>query len=175
MSAREFPADDALRGRVFTRGAFAPNTFIPSVRPDKLVELLTLFGNKDHIERSDVANAFGRTRAPGAIQDAVNLDLIDGGAERIRLGSQGRILRDSGRQITARDIAQFALAKPNVRALLDGATVGTLSETQQREVIASFGSAKWADGTWKWRLGILRSWVVATGLAKSTRSGLVAT
>lgn len=99
---------------------------------------------------------------------------MEDNGEYLVLGYQGRMLRGNGRPTTARDVAQLALAKPNVRALLDAAGDGPLDEGDQRKIIAKFGSAKWADGTWRWRLGILRSWLVTTGLAKSGRSGLAA-
>lgn len=174
LTARELPADEELRGRAFTRGAFALNTFIPSVRPDKLVAFLGLFEAGHEVTRLQVEVLFGKTRAPGAIQDAVALDLAEDHGDRILLGKQGRMLRSSGRPLSARDIAQVALSKPNMRALLDAASPGPLTPESQREVIAKFGSAKWTDGTWKWRLGLLRSWLVATGLARSGKLGLVA-
>lgn len=172
ITTREIPADEALRGRAFTRGAFAPNTFVPSVRPDKLVQLLEVFGQRDSVSRYELGEAFGKTRAPGTIQDAIALDLLEDKDNVVVLGSQGRILRDSGRNTGVRDVAQLALTKPNVRALLDAASSGPIKEPRQREVVANFGSARWTDATWSWRLGILRSWVVATGLATSTAAGL---
>lgn len=172
LSAREIPADEALRGRAFTRGAFTADTFLPSVRPEKLVELLAVFEDRDTVDRATFDRAFGRTRAPGAIQDALSLDLIAEDDGEFSLGSQGRMIKDSGREIGTRDVAQLALTKPNVRALLDALAPDPLPETRQREIVAQFGSAKWTDATWKWRLGILRSWVAATGLAKTSRGGL---
>lgn len=174
LTARELPADEALRGRAFTRGAFAPNTFIPSVRPDKLIELLALFDADDEPERARIEEIFGKTRAPGAIQDAVALSLVEDRGARISLGPQGRMLRATDRTLTARDIAQLALTKPNVAALLEAATPNPLPPAAQRELVATFGSAKWTDGTWGWRLGLLRSWLVATGLARNTSAGLTA-
>jgi hypothetical protein len=172
IAAREIPADEELRGRAFTRGAFTADTFLPSARPDKLVELLALFEDQDHVDRAAFDETFGRTRAPGAIHDALSLDLIAVESDQFVLGSQGRIIRESGREIGTRDVAQLAMTKPNVRALVDALSSDPLPETRQREIVAQFGSAKWTDGTWKWRLGILRSWVAATGLAKTSRGGL---
>ena len=174
LSARDLPADEALQGRAFTRGAFAPNTFIPSVRPDKLVELLGLFDRAEDVSRSEVEVTFGKTRAPGAVQDAVALDLVRDDGDHISLGPHGSMLIAAGRAISARDIAQLALSKPNIKALLEAATPGPLAPESQRTLVARFGSAQWTDATWKWRLGILRSWVVATGLATSSRAGLSA-
>lgn len=50
---------------------------------------------------------------------------------------------------------------------------GALDETAQRELVSSFGSANWTDRTWRWRLSILRAWLVATGQVQSRRGGLV--
>jgi hypothetical protein len=173
LSAREVPADEALEGRVFTRGVFAPDTFVPSARPPQVVELLGMFDGRDVLPMAEAKHAFGWRNAPGIAHDAQALDLVEESDEGLMLAGQGRMLIDSGRPITSRDVAQLALTKANVRALLDGATPGPLSADAQRQTIEKFGSTQWADGTWKWRLGVMRSWLVATGLVESKRAGLV--
>jgi hypothetical protein len=171
LTARDIPADEALQGRALTRGAFAPDAFIPSARPEKIVALIRLFEDGRTLNRDAVREQFGNSIAPGVIRDAVALDLVEEG-EVLSLGSQGRMLKASGRSIEPRDVAQLAMAKPNMKALLEATSAGPVNEAAQREIVARFGSAKWTDGTWRWRLGIIRSWLVTTGLVTSGRSGL---
>jgi hypothetical protein len=71
-----------------------------------------------------------------AIQDAVALSLVEETGNHLSLGYQGRMLRASGHPITAREVAQLALSKPNVKALLDAATSKRLVEAEQREIVA---------------------------------------
>jgi hypothetical protein len=168
---REVPADESLRGRDFYRGAFAPGTFMPSVRPDKALALLESLRSGAQ-GRDALVEKYGSRDLPGLLRDATSLELVEVGDSQVSLGRQGRMLLESGRELTIRDVAQLASVKSNVSALLDTMEAGPLDVEGQRRVLSSFGSAKWADGTWKWRLGILRSWLVATGQARSGRSGL---
>jgi Holliday junction resolvasome RuvABC ATP-dependent DNA helicase subunit len=162
------PDESLLQGRAFSLGAFAPNTFVPSVRPEALVKLCRLLKDGP-IDRARLDTVFSKQLAPGVVRDAVSLDLareVDGAIET---GRQGRALLDSGREISRRDVAQLALSKPNVKALLDAATPGPLGYDEQVAVVRSFGSAKWSDRTWAWRLGILRAWLYETGQVRNLR------
>ena len=172
ITARELPVDESLQGRVLSRGAFAMDTFVPSTRPEQLLEFFRLFTDTDEIPRAKISEIFGKTRAPGTIQDAVVLGLARDDGDRVILGWQGRILKNSERETGTCDLAQIALAKPNVQALVEACNEGPVTADKQRTVMEQYGSARWTDGTWKWRLGILRAWVVATGLAASSRAGL---
>lgn len=172
ITARELPVDESLQGRVLSRGAFATDTFVPSTRPAQLLAFFRLFADADKILRMQVSDMFGKTRAPGTIQDAVMLGLARDAGQYVVLGPQGRILKSSEREINVRDLAQLALAKPNVQALIEECGAATLTADGQRAVMERYGSARWTDGTWKWRLGILRAWLVATGLVTGGRAGL---
>lgn len=168
VTRREVPADESLQGQI-SGGTFAPETFLPSVRPPRVVRLLELLGagTADH-ER--LREEFGDRIAFGVIRDAEALDLAvpaaDGG---LRLGRVGRMLVESGRPISVRDIAQAAIHKPNVKALLDAASDGPVNAAEQRRILTAFGSASWAPATWKQKLAVLRSWVMATGQVEAIR------
>jgi hypothetical protein len=172
ITARELPVDESLQGRVLSRGAFATDTFVPSTRPEQLLAFFRLFADADEIPRMQISDIFGKTKAPGTIQDAVVLGLARDEGDYVVLGWQGRILKNSERETDIRDLAQLALAKPNVQALIEACDVEPLAADRQRALMERYGSARWTDGTWKWRLGILRAWVVATGLATGGRAGL---
>jgi hypothetical protein len=90
----------------------------------------------------------------------------------VRLGTQGRILLRRTNGVAAIDVAQLALTKPNVKAFVEAVSDGLLSEAAQRQTVSAYGSANWTDATWKWRLGILRAWVVGSGQVVSRRGGL---
>jgi hypothetical protein len=65
--------------------------------------------------------------------------------------------------------------KPNIRALLDAVSHRAVDQAEQRSIMGQFGSTNWSDDTWKWRLGVLRSWLYATGQVRNRRAaGLVA-
>ncbi|MGC9538362.1 hypothetical protein [Streptomyces sp. UG1] len=74
--------------------------------------------------------------------------------------------------MTEQRIASLCLGKPNVAAILSAAADGPVNFEKEREVLARFGNANWTDGTWKWRLGILNSWLAASGQAKASRVGV---
>jgi hypothetical protein len=168
---RETPSDELLERREFYRGSFAPDTFVPSVRPVKVLELVELVRH-NAMERSDIVKRFGVHQTAGLLRDGEALDLVTLNDEVVSPGRQARALFDRGGPFTVRDIATPALSKPNVRALLESASDKALDSLAQRAVLGRFGSAKWTDQTWQWRLGILRSWLLATGQARSVRGSI---
>jgi hypothetical protein len=169
---RETPSDELLERREFYRGTFAAETFVPSVRPSKVLELVELVQQQAGMSRSNVVKRFGVHRTAGLLRDGEALDLVAINDETVSAGRQARALFARGEPLTVRDVATLALSKPNVRALLEAASDKRLDSQAQRAVLGRFGSAKWTDQTWGWRLGILRSWLVATGQARSVRGGL---
>ena len=165
------PPDAALRGREFYRGTFRTGTFVPSVRPSKLVGVLMEL-RAGELSRETLANEYADD-ATGLIRDGVSLDLLVTIDARIGPGPQARMLFERGQTITVKDLAMLAATKPNMRELLDATQSGIVTEARQREILLAYGSARWTEATWRWRLGILRAWLVATGLVKSGRNGLV--
>lgn len=170
---REVPSDELLKRREFTGGTFSPDMFLPSVRPNRVLELLLMLRNRT-IPRSELLAHFGDRKTRGLLRDAVSLGIAAVHGQQVKLGRQGRALLDRSASVTERHIAELALTKPNVRAILDAAEHQLLDEEGQRAVLTRFGSANWAESTWRWRLGLLRAWLVATGQAKSGRLGLKA-
>jgi hypothetical protein len=173
LRIREFPADDSLRGRDFYGARFVPNTFMPSVRPKLVVELTEAL-RSGPLSRVEVYGRWGNQHAPGMLRDAETLDLVEIVDDAVRTASQGEILHRRTNNVTELDVAQLALMKPNVKALVVAATEAPLDVAGQRELISGFGSANWTDGTWKWRLGILMAWLTATGQVRVRRGvGLI--
>lgn len=172
LGLREFPAEDTLRGREFYGARFVPNTFMPSVRPKRVVELMEALRAGEISDRADVYARWGSQEAPGLLRDAATLDLIELDEDLVRVAAQGSILFQRSDTITELDLAQLALTKPNVKALAAAANEGPIDEAGQREVVRNFGSASWTDGTWRWRMGILRAWIVASGQIRSKRGRL---
>jgi hypothetical protein len=172
LRLRDFPTDESLTGRDFYGARFVASTFMPSVRPPRVVELLEALRLGD-LRREDVYDRWGHHDAPGVLRDAATLDLIETVDGIVRPSMQGRILLERAAVVEQRDLAQLAMTKPNVRALVTALSDEPLSVAAQRAVISSFGSANWTDQTWKWRLGILRAWLVATGQVRSQRAGLL--
>lgn len=158
----DMPPDDSLRGREFYAARFVPNTFMPSVRPRMVVELVeALRGGV--LERATVYSQWGSQYAPGILRDARALDLVEEIDGEVRPAAQARILFQRARQVSELDVAQLALTKPNVKALLAATAEGAVDPTAEREIVSTFGAANWSEGTWKWRLGILNAWLTATG------------
>ena len=71
----EFPADDSLRGRDFYAARFLPDTFMPSVRPHMVLELVEAL-RAGWLKRSAVYERWGKRNAPGLLRDADSLDLV---------------------------------------------------------------------------------------------------
>ncbi|WP_090059264.1 restriction endonuclease [Lentzea fradiae] len=168
---RESASDEMLLRREFNLGNFTPGTFVPSTRPPKVRELVEFLRNGT-MNRSEVRSNFGSKYAAAVVRDARALSLVEDDGDVVRLTAQGRALVANGAEITDRDIAVLCLSKQNVAALIDAASAGALSKNDQREVLSRFGSANWSEQTWGWRVGIITSWVVATGQAKGGRIGL---
>jgi hypothetical protein len=167
---RDTPSDDLLTRREFNLGTFASDTFVPSVRPNKVRELITLLRGGS-VPRATARASFGDKWTAATIRDAQSLNLVETADDMLRLTAQGRALAREA-DITERTIAVHALDKPNVKALLDAASHRSLLKEDQKDVLMRFGSANWTPHTWSWRLGILAAWVVATGQAKGGRAGL---
>lgn len=74
LRIREFPTDESLRGRDFYSARFVANTFMPSVRPDKIVELIEAL-RAGPLAQSAVYERWGGRHAPGMLRDAEALDL----------------------------------------------------------------------------------------------------
>jgi tetratricopeptide (TPR) repeat protein len=163
-------ADDLLTRREFNLGTFATDTFVPSVRPNKVKELITLLRGGP-IPRATARASFGDKWTAATIRDAQSLNLVETADDELRLTAQGRALAREP-DITDRTVAVHALSKPNVKALLETASQRPLLVEDQKGVLIRFGSANWTPQTWSWRLGILSAWVVATGQAKGGRAGL---
>jgi hypothetical protein len=171
---REVPSDDLLRRREFTRGTFSSDVFMPSVRPNRVLELLLMLQERS-IARSELLAHFGDRTTAGLLRDARVLGIATVDNQQVYLGRQGRALVERDGAITERDIAELALTKQNVQTMLDAASSERLDKEAQKSVLTQFGSANWTEKTWNWRLGLLRAWLVATGQAKSGRLGLEAT
>jgi len=168
---RDSASDQMLFRREFTLGNFMPGTFIPSTRPSRVVELVELVRGGP-VTRSQARAKFGSSYTAAVVRDARSLNLVDDDGEFIRPTAQGRALIASQESISAKDIAVLSLSKPNVRALIDAASASALSPEDQRNVLSRFGTATWSERTWRWRVGILTTWVVTSGQATGGRSGL---
>ena len=173
LRARELPAEDELRHRSFAKATFRSDAFMPSARPQEVVELVEMLRASDEIHIHAVRAKAG-DRYRGLVRDAVFLDLAEVDGDLIHPGRQAKVLFEEGGEITPLRVARLALAAPNVRAILEAATQEVLPFARQREVLAPFGSAGWTEGTWRWRLGILRSWLTASHQATSSWPGLAA-
>jgi hypothetical protein len=66
IRAREVPTDESLQGREFYRGAFAPGTFMPSVRPNKALALVQAL-RAGPVTKSDLSEAFGKNALAGRL------------------------------------------------------------------------------------------------------------
>jgi predicted transcriptional regulator len=166
------PPSDELQERRFNKATFKPNVFMPSVRPVMIVKLLEYLrsGRKS---KAEIQTVLGNRYASSAISDAVQLDLVNDAGATIELGRTGRALVERSRALEEADVAPMCLARPNIKALLDAAAaVDGLDKGEQRRILEAFGATSWNDSTWHWRLGILRTWLVASGQAMSGRSGL---
>ncbi len=172
VTPRAFPGHELGGERAFHRGSFADGTFLPSVRPKAVVQLLKLLAEHGSMTAKQIKPHFRVSITPGLLRDASALDLIDEASGRFYLGAQGRVLVERPEGFGDRDVAVLALPKANIRALLQGAEERPLDRPAQREILTRFGSASWTDRTWQWRIGILRTWMVATGLVTSGRSGM---
>lgn len=167
---REAPADTMLFRREFNLGNFAPGTFVPSVRPAKVLQLVQLV--------HEGVTGIGRLRphfganTVAVMRDARSLNLVQDDGEDAVLTPQGRALFASRQLVSEQDIAVLCLSRPNVRVLLDASASAALNSADQRELLSRFGSANWSEQTWKWRVGILTSWIVVTGQAIGGRKGL---
>jgi hypothetical protein len=128
------------------------------------------------LQRRVVYERWGKRNAPGLLRDAESLDLVDVVEELVFPAAQARILYQRAPALTELDVAQLAVSKPNVRAVLKAAADGAVDGEAEQGIILGFGSANWSDGTWRWRLGVLNAWVVVTGEVRVRRGrGLVST
>ncbi|MEU5880888.1 restriction endonuclease [Spirillospora sp. NPDC047279] len=169
---RESFSDDLVLRREFNLGNFTPGAFIPSVRPNKVRQLVERL-QQQPTGRNDLRSFLSRNIVAATLRDAKSLGLVDDTGEFISLAPQGRAMAARADSVSDRDIAMLALAKPNIAALLQAVeSAGLVTPEEQREILARFGNANWAEGTWKWRIGIINSWVTASGQAKSSRGGL---
>ncbi len=140
MRLREVPSDELLKRREFTGGTFSPDVFLPSVRPKHVLELLLMLRERS-FTRNELLAHFGDRKTGGLLRDAVVLGIAAVDGQQVELGRQGRVLLDRGTPVNERQIAELALAKPNVKAMLDAAEHQRLDEKEQRTVLAKFGSA----------------------------------
>jgi hypothetical protein len=167
---RDTPSDDLLTRREFNLGSFIPGTFVPSVRPNKVRELVELLEHGP-VTRATAQASFGEKWTAATIRDAQALNLVEATDSELRLTAQGRAIVGEG-GITDRAVAILALNKPNVQALLESAAQKPLLIEEQKGVLMRFGSANWTAQTWTWRLGILSAWIVSSGQARGGRRGL---
>jgi hypothetical protein len=170
---RDTPSDDLLTRREFNLGSFVPGTFVPSVRPNRVRELVELLASGP-VTRAAAQASFGEKWTAATIRDAQSLNLVEVADNEMRLTAQGRAIVAQG-GVTDRSVAILALNKPNVQALLDSAAQKPLLIEDQKAVLMRFGSANWTAQTWTWRLGILSAWIVSTGQARGGRRGLRST
>jgi hypothetical protein len=169
---RESFSDDLVLRREFTLGNFFPGTFVPSVRPSKVRLLIERLADRS-ISRDELSSFLPKNLVPAALRDAKSLGLVDDAGDSICLTPHGRALVSRTAPLADQDVAALALVKPNISALLQAVeSSGLVSPAEQREILSRFGNAKWAQGTWKWRLGIVNSWATSSGQAKSSRAGL---
>jgi hypothetical protein len=173
LRTRELPAEEELSHRSFAKATFRADAFMPSVRPPHVVELVKMFETQAEVD-INVFKERSAARYRGLLRDAAFLDLVEVDGNVVRPGRQTKVLLDEGGEITPLRVARLALPAPNVKAILEAAGQDTLTLERQKEVLAPFGSAGWTDETWKWRLGILRSWLTASRQAKSSRLGVTA-
>ncbi len=167
---RESVSDLLLFRREFNLGTFTAGTFVPSTRPSRVLGLIESL-RSGAISISQVRLDF-KSNTAAVIRDARSLNLVEDDGSSVWLTAQGRALVAAKSPLSEQDVAVLCLSKPNVRALIDGAASCALSKDDQREILARFGSATWSRQTWNWRVGILTSWLVATGQAKGGRKGL---
>lgn len=167
---RDSASDEQLHPREFYLGSFAPGTFLPSVRPARVLDLLKWAGSGSRT-RDEATEEFGGTSTAGLLRDASSLNLIRVSGDSLSLTAQAKAMLTRP-DLSEREIAALALSKPNVRALVEAASEQPQDLAAQRDILRRFGSANWTDGTWKWRLGLLSAWVVATGQMKAGRRGL---
>jgi hypothetical protein len=172
LATREFPAEEPLRVRAFSGARFVPGTFLPSVRPRLVVELVEDLRDRGEITRAAAYERWGHQTAPGLLRDAENLDLVVQSSDVIKPAIQAQILFRRTASVNELDVAQLALTKPNVRAVVEAAESGPLDSEAQQEIIENFGSTNWTPPTWRWRMGILRAWLVASGQVESGRGGV---
>jgi hypothetical protein len=168
---REAASDDLVLRREFSRGNFATGTFVPSVRPGKIRDLIEI-ARGGPVPREVIHARFGNKFTAAVIRDARALNVVEENGFELRLSPHGRALVAENDVLSDRTIAVLALSKPNVDALLQAAAVKPVATAEQREILERFGSANWTPKTWTWRLGILGAWVVATGQARGGRAGL---
>ncbi len=162
---------DDVEQRSFSKATFEADTFMPSTRPQQMADFLSDLKSHGPSSVIEVGGRYGK-RAGTLIRDATSLGIIQVSGPDVILTPTGRAVGSEGR-VTAADLAAVALVKPNLTALIEAArSDGPLSGDAQREVIQRFGVGAWTELTWRWRLGILRSWLVATGQARAGRRGL---
>ncbi len=148
--------------------------FLPSVRPSVVKELVEKLDDEGAQTVDALRDHFTARYAGGLIRDATALGLIREERGTVELSPQGRAL-SAGPDLSESQIASLALGKPNVLAIIEEAKLKPVPFEQQQAIVERFGTAGWQESTWKWRLGILRSWLTRTGQVRSTRKGLVAT
>lgn len=156
-----------------SRGNFGPDIFLPSIRPNVMVRLLELL-RAGPLPRRRIYAEFTVRDSAGLLRDAAALDVAIEQDGLVHAGRQGLSLLSRGSVVSEKEIAELALSRPTVKALLDAASMGYLTEDDQKAVLAQFGTARWTDSTWRWRLSRFRAWLVGTGYATSTKFGLIA-
>ena len=91
MRLREVPSDELLRRREFTGGTFSPDVFLPSVRPNRVLELLLMLQERS-TTRSELLAHFGDRTTAGLLRDARILGIASVDNQQVHLGRQGRAL-----------------------------------------------------------------------------------
>lgn len=171
VRSKESVSDELLLHRAFTRGTFSAGTFLPSVRPS-MVKSLLIYLHDGAKTGAEIRAKFGGRASASLIRDSQALGLVDDQSDRIELSAQGRAIVGNPEELSEKSVAMLCLGKPNISSLLSVAAEGPVSIEKQQAIVSRFGVANWTEGTWKWRLGILNSWVVASGQAKSGRAGI---
>jgi hypothetical protein len=169
ITLREVVGNEMGRKRIFRSGSFG-DAFLPGVRPSVVLEALERL-RTGPISQTEFRDGYQRVGA-ALIRAGSAFDLFEWNGAELRAGRRGRALLDSGRALTERDVAELCLGEKNVRAILDALSDKPLGVDEQRQIIERFGTTTWTDLTWKWRLGILRTWIVGTGQARAGRGGL---
>ena len=168
---RESPSDEMLLKRAFNLGSFASGTFVPSARPKGVLKLVRLL-ERGPVSWVDIRASISAQNVAATVRDARDLNLVTDDGDLVRLTAQGRALFLGSTPPTERDIAVLCLSKPNVAALVEAASVKPLTAGDRRDLLQRFGSANWSNETWRWRVGILTTWMVETGQVRGGRKGL---
>ena len=77
---RDSASDEMILRREFNLGNFAPGTFVPSTRPNRVVELLE-FVRSRRVTRSDIDGELDAKSSAAVLRDARSLNLVEDGNE----------------------------------------------------------------------------------------------